>query len=170
MATNPTYYPGTVKNRDVVYLCDKTSRYAFEVMHSASSDMSFTNEFDTARMLAYLGDIDAAIAYIQAQPQLDLPESHPMDHPIEPFPEIRNMESDELDHILRLLQAIYIEAANCQSARAAAGLIGFDAGRLTAVVSKARNWITEYMAARQPMDLPESSPQQLPAPPGRHGV
>lgn len=170
MATAPTYYPPTVKNRDIVYLCDKTARYGYEVLHSASSDMSFTNEFDTARMLAYFGDIDAAIEYFRALPQLDLPESHPMDHPIEAFPDIRNMESDELDHIMRLLQAIYIEAANCQSARAGAGLIAFDANRLTAIVAKARNWITTYMAARQPMDLPESSPQQLASPPGRHGV
>lgn len=165
-----TKFPPGVYNVDVTYLCDKVARYSIEVMKSVSANLAFTNQFDMARMLGYLGDIDKAVEYVQAQPQLDMPESHPMLHPIEPFPTVVDMESDELDHVVRLLRAGYIELANSQSARMPAGLLPFDAARVTALVAKNRNWLTTYVAERQPMDLPESSPQEPMTGDGRPGV
>jgi hypothetical protein len=146
---------------DVTYLADKIARYAFEVQHAVSSNLAATNEFDMARMQGYLNDIDSAVAYVVAQPQLDMPESHPL---------MRDMESDELDHVVRLLRAAYVELANSQSSRMGGGLLPFDARRITALVAKCRQWLTDYVSARQPMDLPESSPQEAMSPQGRLGV
>lgn len=163
-------FPAGVYNLDITYLADKLARYAGEVQMSVSSNVAFVNEFDMARLQAYLTDIDAAVAYVLNQPQLDLPESHPRLNAIQPFPDQRNLESDEWDHVYRLLQSGYIELVNSQSSRLGAGLMPFDARRLTALISKTRQWLDDYVSKRSPMDLPETSPQQLMSPAGSHGV
>lgn len=163
-------FPPGVYNIDVTYLADKLARYAGEVQMSVSSNVAFVNEFDMARLQAYLTDIDAAVAYVLNQPQLDLPESHPMMHQIQPFPEQRNMESDEWDHVYRLLRSGYIELVNSQSARLGAGLMPFDSRRVSALIAKTRQWLDDYVTKRSPMDLPETSPQQAMSPAGKTGV
>lgn len=163
-------FPPGVYNIDVTYLADKLARYAGEVQMSVSSNVAFVNQFDMERLQNYLTDIDRAIAYVLNQPQLDLPESHPMLHSIQAFPELRNLESDEWDHVVRLLRAGYIELVNSQSARLGAGLIAFDQRRVSALVAKTRQWLDDYVAARSPMDLPETAPQQAMSPAGSAGV
>lgn len=163
-------FPAGVYNLDVTYLADKLARYAGEVQMSVSSNVAFVNEFDMGRLQNYLDDIDAAIAYVTAQPQLDLPESHPMMNAIQPFPSMRDMESDEWDHVVRLLRSGYIELVNSQSSRLGAGLMPFDARRVSALVAKTRAWLNDYVSKRSPMDLPETSPQQVMSPPGKLGV
>jgi hypothetical protein len=163
-------FPAGVYNLDVTYLADKLARYAGEVQMSVSSNVAFVNEFDMQRLQQYLTDIDRAVAYVLDQPQLDMPESHPMMHPIQPFPDVRNMESDEWDHVFRLLRAGYIEIVNSQSSRLGAGLMPFDARRITALIAKTRQWLNDYVAERSPMDLPETSPQQSMSPAGQAGV
>lgn len=162
--------PTGVFNLDVCYVNDKLCRYAYEVVKSVSSSLAATTPFDIQRMYNYLDDIDTAIAYVTAQPQLDLPESHPTLHAIEKFPEIPNMESDEMDHVARLLKSARTELVNSQSARMGAGFLPFDAARVTALVSKTRQWLTDYVSKRTPMELPESSPQQAMTGPGRGGI
>lgn len=163
-------YPASIYNLDVTYLADKLARYAGEVQMSVSSNVAFVNEFDMARLQAYLTDIDAAVAYVLNQPQLDLPESHPMLHAIQPFPAQRDMESDEWDHVFRLLRSGYIELVNGQSSRLGAGLMPFDARRISALVAKTRQWLDDYVTKRSPMDLPETSPQQAMSAAGKAGV
>ena len=170
MATTPTLFPPGVYNLDVTYLADKLARYAGEVQMSVSSNVAFVNEFDMARLQNYLTDIDRAVAYVLAQPQLDLPESHPMLHNIQPFPEMRDLESDEWDHVVRLLRSGYIELVNSQSARLGAGLMPFDSSRVSALVAKTRQWLNDYVTQRSPMDLPETSPQQAMSPAGQAGA
>jgi hypothetical protein len=46
----------------------------------------------------------------------------------------------------------------------------FDARRVTALVAKTRQWLNDYVAERSPMDLPETSPQQVMSPSGKAGV
>ena len=159
-----------VYNLDVTYVNDKLCRYAGEVIHAVSSGLAFTNEFDMARMLKYLDDVDAAVAYVTAQPQLDMPESHPILHAIEAFPPIPNMESDELDHVARLMLAARTEIINSQSARMGSGFLPFDSKRVTALIAKTRQWLVDYVQKRSPMDLPETSPQQPMTGPGKLGV
>lgn len=168
--SNTSLFPTGIYNLDCTYLADKIARYAGEVQMSVSSNVAFVNEFDMSRLQQYLTDIDRAVSYINDQPQLDLPESHPMVHAIQPFPVMRDMESDEWDHVVRLLRAGYIELVNSQSARLGAGLMPFDSRRITALVAKCRQWLNDYVAERSPMDLPETSPQQSMSPAGKTGV
>ena len=171
MATAETsLFPTGIYNIDCTYLADKIARYAGEVQMSVSSNVAFVNEFDMSRLQQYLNDIDRAVAYINDQPQLDLPESHPMVHAIQPYPTMRDMESDEWDHVVRLLRAGYLELVNSQSARLGAGLMPFDSRRVTALVAKCRAWLNDYVSERSPMDLPETSPQLAMSPAGRSGV
>jgi len=170
MAESSNLFPSGIYNLDCTYLADKIARYAGEVQMSVSSNVAFVNEFDMARLQQYLTDIDKAVTYINDQPQLDLPESHPMVHAIQPFPVMRDMESDEWDHVVRLLRAGYIELVNSQSARLGAGLMPFDSRRVTALVAKTRQWLNDYVVERSPMDLPETSPQQAMSPAGKAGV
>lgn len=169
MADN-SLMPSSIYNLDVTYLADKLARYTGEVQMSVSSNVAFVNEFDMGRLQQYLIDIDRAVAYVLDQPQLDMPESHPMLHAIQPFPVMRDMESDEWDHVVRLLRAGYIEIVNSQSARLGAGLMPFDARRITALIAKTRQWLNDYVAERAPMDLPETSPQAAMSPAGSAGV
>lgn len=165
-SSNPT----GVYNLDVTYINDKLCRYAGEVIKCVSANLAFVNEFDMERMLKYLGDVDTAILYVTSQPQLDMPESHPTLHPIEAFPEVPDMESDELDHVARILKTTRTELVNSQSARMGAGLLPFDSRRVTALVAKSRQWLMEYVGVRLPMDLPETSPQEAMTGSGRGGV
>ncbi len=157
-------------NLDVVYVNDKLCRYAGEVIKAVSANLAHVNDFDMERALKYLGDLDSAISYVLALPQLDMPESHPREHALQKFPETVNMENDELDHVVRLLDAARLELINSQSSRMSAGFLPFDARRVSALVAKTRQWLTEYVTARSPMDLPETSPQQLMTGPGLGGV
>jgi hypothetical protein len=169
MATS-TNEPTTSYNLDVVYINDKLCRYAGEVILAVSSNLAHVNSFDMARALKYLDDLDAAIAYVLAQPQLDMPETHPRERALQALPTLPNMENDELDHVVRLLEAARFELINSQSGRMAAGFLPFDAARVTALVEKTRQWLTTFVSVRSPMDLPETSPQQLVTGPGKGGV
>lgn len=157
-------------NLDVVYINDKLCRYAYEVIKSVSSGVANVNTFDMARMQNYLDDLDAAVDYVLAQPQLDMPETHPRERALQQFPEVPDMENDELDHVVRLLEAARFELIDGQSARMPAGMLPFDAARIKALVAKNRQWLTTFVTARSPMDLPESSPQEGTTGPGRTGV
>lgn len=165
-----TNEPSVSYNLDITYVNNKLCRYAGEVIKSVSSSVAHVNEFDMARALKYLGDLDAAVAYVLAQPQLDMPESHPTAHPLEPMPVMPDMENDELDHVVRLLNAARLELINSQSSRMAAGLLPFDANRVTSLVAKNRQWLTTYVQERSPMDLPETSPQEPMTGSGKGGV
>lgn len=157
-------------NLDVLYCNDKICRYAGELIKSVSSGVAHVNSFDMARALKYLDDLDAAVAYVLGQPQLDMPETHPRARALQPMPAIPPMENDELDHAVRLLESARIELINSQSSRMAAGLLPFDAARVNALVEKNRQWLTTFVAARAPMDLPETSPQELMTGSGSSGV
>ncbi len=157
-------------NLDVVYINDKICRYAGEVIKAVSANLAHVNTFDMTRALKYLDDLDAAVAYVLAQPQLDMPETHPRERKLQAFPEVPNMENDELDHTVRLLESARLEVINSQSSRMAAGLQPFDALRVSAMVAKNRAWLLDFVSARSPMDLPETSPQQLITGPGTGGV
>ena len=160
----------TVRNDDVAYINDKLCRFAGEVYKSQAADVSGFNPFDQQRLNQYLDSVDAATSYVVAQPQLDLPESSPQDVPTADFPQVTDTENDEVDQVLRMLKRSHVELVNSQSARNAAGLIGFDESRLRALVQKCRNFLNDYIASQTPQDLPETSPQSATAGAGRTGI
>lgn len=160
-----------VFNDDIVGLVRRINRFIMEMVKSASANVADMNTFDQTRLTQYITMLRAYLAWVQAQPQLDLPETHPhaLDVPEAPVvPE--TMENDSVMDICRLLERARGEVINSQSARNAVGLIPFDMNRCSAVVDKVEKLLTDFIQQVQPIDLPESSPRSPDTGSGRGGI
>lgn len=161
-----------VYNHDVVGVYRRINRFIEEVSKSVSSSGSMMNEYDQTRLATYLDAIDSFIDWVVAQPQLDLPETHPRQYPLKASPIVKDedIENESAIDVVRMLELARDEIVNGQSARLGSGLIVFDVNRIRAVVAKARNFLNDYIATVTPLDLPESSPMRTMTTPGRTGV
>ena len=157
-------------NHDIAGIARRINRFLEEVQRSVSSESSNTNDFDFTRTLTYLDAVTAYHDHAVAQPQLDLPETHPRVIVVDDGPELVAIENESLTDLCYMFQLAKDELMNSQSSRNSSGLIGFDSGRLMAVINKARVFMTEYVANVTPLDLPESSPMRDGAEPGRSGI
>ena len=159
-----------VYNHDVAFLADAVVRYTYEVQKSVSSGQSGINEFDVARIKSYLDAIDTAHDHILSVPQLDLPETHPREWPVEQMYDHLDVESESANHVTRLLILSWEELVNSASARQASGINPHDSGRLRANVEKIRQFVVSYVETQTPLDLPESMPREDSSGPGRGGI
>ncbi len=161
-----------VYNMDVSGVARRLNRFVNELIRSVSSGTSQVNSFDQQRALEYVAATQSYIDHIVGQPQLDLPESHPTEFPVEPRVEwsINDIENESIIDLVQMLEITREEIINGQSARLPAGLISFDETRVRAVLAKANSFLTGYVANVTPIDLPESSPMREMVQPGRGGV
>jgi hypothetical protein len=157
------------ENHDIAGLHARLNRAIFETYKSVSSGVVDYREADVARILSYLNGIDEFHNWVNGQPQLDLPESHPKEYELDPNPVTALVENDAANDIIRLLEVAREELVNSQSSRLPAGLVEFDSARLFAVVEKTRNLVTGFIENVQPLDLPESTPKRSGSGPGRKG-
>lgn len=162
--------PKTTYNTDVWSLVRRVNRFITEVVKSQSSGISQTMPFDVARVLSYTAAIRSFVAWVVAQPLLDLPETGPQEMPLPDSPVIPPMENESAFDICMLLEIARDELANSQSARMATNLIKYDHDRLLAIVTKLENFVQTYIGVAEPLDLPESSPMQAVTGSGRQGV
>lgn len=150
--------PVTSFNHDVVGILNRLGRFITELIRSDSSNLNSMSAADKARLSSYLDAADKYLAYVLAQPILDLPKtSHLAAWPIEPLDPVPSISNEDVEDLVRLLMLAHTEVANSDSASSGSGIISFDAARLTAVIAKARNFLNVYIAAASPMDLPASS-------------
>jgi len=166
----PEIFPDNVFNHDVVWLYDQFSRFYTELARSQSSPVSGMIVADQSRLQSYIDSIRNSLAWIQGQPQLDLPETHPRPYALESFPVEENVENEAINVVLRLLRAVSVELANSQSARFASRLQPFDEVRVVQVVDKVQAFLSDYIVPSTPIDLPESSPEASMTKPGNTGV
>jgi hypothetical protein len=159
-----------VYNADIVLVADKFCRYAEEAIKSVSSGLSGVTSHDMTRLDAYLKALTFGLNYVVAQPQLDLPETSPRLWAVASFPTAVVCESDEINHVQKLLFTGYNELVNSQSARLPSGLLTFDESRIRAIIEKVQRFLTDFVAQATPLDLPESSPSQSVTGPGKTGV
>ena len=159
-------------NHDVAGIARRIHRFTFELYKCVSSAGAFTSEFDQVRWSQYLDATDAYCDHVIAQPQVDLPESHPRKIEVELLPDeqIKSVENESIIDAMYLLKLSSIEVLNSQSSRMAAGLLPFDESRVRALISKCRHLLTDYVAIVQPLDLPESSPTRPLSGDGLRGV
>lgn len=157
-------------NQDVVFLTEHVNRYIDELTHSQSSPVNGMIDADKARLRSYIAALRHARAWIQSQPMLDLPETHPRPFVLEPFPAVPEIENDALAQCVRILEALRTEMVNSQSARMSSRLQPFDDGRFTMLVDRLESFLNEYIERAEPLDLPESSPQEAMPAPGKGGV
>lgn len=159
-------------NHDISGLCHRVHRFVYELHKSASSGGAFVNSFDQQRWADYLDALDSYTDHVVAQPQIDVPESHPrmitMD--LMPDEQILAVENESIRDCCYYLKLSQIELMDSQSSRMAAGLLPFDESRFRNLVSKARHLLTDYVSTVQPLDLPESSPTRPMSGQGKRGI
>jgi hypothetical protein len=161
---------GKVYNGDVYGIYLRMNRFLEELWKSASSSVPYMSKADQTRLEKYLDSIDAYVAWVQAQPELDLPETAPKEYALTPKCPWTRVESDDIDDILRQFDDSIEELINSQSARQPCKLITYDEQRTTAYVEKMRRFLLDYIQKVQPLDIPESSPRDVPAGTGKGGV
>lgn len=162
--------PTHVFNHDVLFLYDMINRYILELMHSQSNGVSGMITHDIHRTQTYLSALITKRNWIDAQPILDLPETHPRPWPLETAPVVMNVESEGINQFIRLMEALRTELINSQSARLASTLLPADLARFDGLVEKMQTFLTDYIMVATPLDLPESSPQANLAGHGATGV
>lgn len=159
-----------IYNHDLVGIVQRLDRFRFELWKSVSSGGSELNQFDKDRLYDYLSSLNRYLDWVVAQPQLDLPESHPREFEVPEAPADVIVESEVVNDILRIMSVTRTEIVDSQTARKAAGLISFDEIRLRALLTKLKNFLDGYVADATPLDLPESSPQAAMSGAGNKGA
>tara|TARA_R110000787_G_scaffold5686_3_gene20512 strand:- start:2133 stop:2618 length:486 start_codon:yes stop_codon:yes gene_type:complete len=147
-----------VQNHDIAAMVRKIRRFEKELTKSVSSGLSELSKFDLERLVSYIAALKAFKAFSVSQPELDLPESSPMELDLGELGTLTNVENDDIAYMLNLTRVIKIELINSQSARRSAGLVSHDSKRMDSFITKLEIFISEYIAENSPLDLPESSP------------
>jgi hypothetical protein len=127
-----------VGNMDICGVCNRATKYAEEIIGSATAQVGGTiTNHDADRWADWFQKLDQYIVENTGD-ELDLPRMvNRQAFPIAPFPVgIETIESQTARDCVRYLQALYIEASECQSADWATGIRQADAERLSAVVAK----------------------------------
>lgn len=159
-----------VYNSDIEFLHKKIKRAVYELAHSQSSGVSEVIEPDRVRLQSYINTLRTAKNWVTSQPQLDLPETHPMTFDLEELEDLPEIENDAIVNSIRILVALDNELVNSTSARVSSGLNVHDAKRFDDIVTKAEAFLTNYITPATPIDEPESSPSKKTTPGGRRGV
>lgn len=159
-----------VYNHDIAGLHRRINRFVVELAMSQSNGVSQVIEHDQARLQTYLDALKTYKAWVQAVPMLDLPETHPTQYMLEADPVLPEVENESVADVMRLFILMREELLNSQSARLASTLTKHDDTRLSAIIEKAQNFLTNYIQVTTPLDLPESSPDEAMAPAGKIGV
>jgi hypothetical protein len=162
--------PKSTYNTDVFSLVRRINRFIVEVTKSQSSGISQTMPFDLTRVLSYTTSLRSFVAWMVAQPLLDLPETGPTEMTLPDSPVIPQMENESAYDICMMFEIMRDEIANSQSSRMSTNLIKYDHDRMIAIVQKMENFVSTYINIAEPLDLPESSPMALVTGKGLQGV
>lgn len=125
-----------------------------EIFKTASSGNYNASIHDIARYRQYHATMEADLAYLFAQAQLDLPKTHPTAIELPDPPQDYNLDSPRVVFLLRLLDAGCKELVESQSSERASGVETHDHDRCKAVLDAIKGWI-DNMEATQPIDAPE---------------
>lgn len=162
--------PKQTCNTDVFSLYRRINRFVVEVLKSQSSGVSQTMSFDVTRVKSYTFSLRSFIAWVVAQPLLDLPDTGPQWIELPVPPALPDIENESAYDICVLLEVLRDELANSQSARLSTNLIAHDHKRAIAIIDKIDALVDNYIAIAEPLDLPESSPMHDMTGPGRQGI
>ena len=168
---NPTPSPTMfVFNHDIAGLYLRLNRVITELIGAASASVNSMNPFDQARLAQYIAAIRSYLAWVNAVPQLDLPETCKRTYGLESPPVVPELENDSTRDMVRLVELARDELISGQSARMPSGLIPFDSNRFAAVINKVEAFLVNYIQKTLPLDLPESSPTLPVTASGKTGV
>lgn len=145
-------------NQDIVGLYNRINRFIKELNQSQSNGVPIFTEFDQVRLRTYLDNIDSYVNWFMAQPNLDLPETHPIPWPLTPPQEVQYTENDALNDLLRMLVITREELIRCTSNRLPCRFLPPDVQRFSSYIAKCRIFLNTYISVVPPLDLPETVP------------
>jgi hypothetical protein len=156
-------------NIDVHSIVRRYNRMLIEIQKSQSSGVSFSNPFDVARLTSYVSSMKNYQNWVISQPLLDCPETGPTEIVLPVSPDMTLIENESSYDAIQLIEIARDEIANSQSSRMPTNLLKFDFDRQQRYLDKLLK-LLEYVAASEPLDLPESSPMVEVSGSGRTGV
>lgn len=156
-------------NTDIHSIVRRYNRMLVEIQRSQSSGVSFVNPFDVARVRSYVAAMQNYQAFIVSQPLLDCPETGPTELALPENPKMPMIENESAFDAIQLIEIARDEISNSQSSRMPTNLLAFDYDRQKSYLEKIGK-LLDYVAASEPLDLPESSPMQVVSGPGNLGV
>lgn len=157
-------------NHDISGFHRRINRFIVELLKSVSSSGSQVNLFDQERLTTYISALRGYQSWVNAQPQLDLPDTHPRSYALDTNPTVPDLENESIVDAVRMLELSRDELVRSQSSRNAAGLMPFDSKRFSAMIDKVDSFLNSYIADITPLDLPESSPQTEMTGEGQTGI
>jgi len=154
------YEVKAVLNQDVAGLVERVDEVIFEVAKSQSANLTDMRPFDRTRIDQYNAMLVRYAAWAFDAPDVDLPETHPREYPIKFISADvdADIENKALRDLIRYYRAIITELVSSQSARAGNALTTHDKRRFDLLMEKVSNFLTQYVDATQPIDMPESAP------------
>ncbi len=156
-------------NSDVYSVFRRLNRYIVEIAKSQSSGISQIMPYDVDRVTSYLKSWRAHLDYIVGQPLLDYPETGPTEIPLPAIAPPTQIENESMYDLVLEIGYARDELTNSQSGRQPSNLMPFDYKRQISYIDKITNQLA-YVAANEPLDLPESSPMVLMSGKGQLGI
>lgn len=149
------------RNHDILGLARRINRFIHEIVKSQSAEVPGVQGADSIRLKAYQNALTAYKTWVIAQPQLDLPKTHPFEYPLSDPPDISGLASDSLTDVTNLLGKLRDELIESQSSAIASGLEEPDALRFDKIMDKINAFLTDYIEQTSPLDVPESAPSRI---------
>ncbi len=150
--------PMSVKNFDVVGVCDRVVRFAQEMILSTSSSYSEFTKHDRIRLESYIEAIDGyMVAFSKPEDPLDAPATSPHDYPLMDFPpeeKINKIDNLCVKDLVRRLRAIHVELAKSQSRKRVSGFLPFEHGRIKPLLENMQG-VIDFGATT--LDMPEDT-------------
>lgn len=162
------FVPNYVLNLDIPFLHAKLNDILLNLQQDGDSVM--WTQADQGRFSSYLQAIADDLNYLAAQPILDLPKVKGRQYPLEADPDLKTVDNQDVLYVMRVMVALRDEIANSESNRLPNGILPFELTRWLAVITKLQNYMTNYEAKNNPMDLPSSQPETPQAGPGQAGI
>lgn len=156
-----------ILNNEVLGYRDKLNRYIEELIFSQSSNGSEFLSYDLVRLKSYVSALRFYLDYMKNVPLQDLPETNPREYGLRQDPEIKEVENEMVNHLVRLFELCRDEMDKSQSARRSSGLLVFDYDRAHQYLDRVDQYIADYIEQATPLDLPESSPRAAIQGPGK---
>jgi hypothetical protein len=159
-----------VGNMDIAGLCNRVTKYAEEILGSASAKIGgVVHGADAIRWASWMDRLEAYVQYHSGE-EMDLPKTFDFGFSLlQSFPDDGQIEITE-NHIardlLRYLKSLWIEASESQSADWAASIRQPDSVRFLALIDRCRG----VMSLSEPeVDLPVNK-HNVPTPSNTNAV
>jgi len=147
-------------NMNIAGFANRINRFMQELIHSQSANTNDYNAHDVTRTQEYLSALSSFIDWVVGQPVLDLPKTTPQEIEIGEMTELQQVQNEMITDMVYYFQTLRDEALMAQSVRQSTGFMQQDEQRFRSVITAMTQYIENYVAAHNPMDMPESSPTE----------